>query len=177
MYYWCGSLICSVRDYTSLNFLPIFLCSLYYLFVLCFEFCAISKALTIFVWFSWYNWSVTIHHNYNYSHNNLSTIFKIWPNKNSIFSCSYCSCTIFVLISYPLDTQVMLIFILIYVLYSQKAPFSFEKGSNGQNLSSSGSHHPVKRFPQQNFWSAPYWGDFPTPTPYHFLENLLGYIN
>ena len=38
----------------------------------------------------------------------------------------------------------MLISILIDVQYSQKAAFSFEKGSNCQNHSSSGSLHPVK---------------------------------
>ena len=41
----------------------------------------------------------------------------------------------------------MLILILIHVQYSQKAAFSFEKGSNHQNHSSSGSLHPVKTFP------------------------------
>ena len=47
----------------------------------------------------------------------------------------------------------MLIFILIDVQYSQKAVFSFEKGSNDQNHSS-GSNHPVKEVPPgQNFWS------------------------
>ena len=39
----------------------------------------------------------------------------------------------------------MLILILIDVQYSQKAVFSFEKGLNGQNHSSSGSHHLVKK--------------------------------
>ena len=63
---------------------------------------------------------------------------------SSIFSCSHWSCSIFVLISYSLDTQVMLIFILIDVQYSQKAVFSLEKGSNCQNHSSSGSFHLVK---------------------------------
>ena len=43
----------------------------------------------------------------------------------------------------------MLILILIAVQYSQKAVFSFEKGLNGQNFSSSGSRHPVKRIPPQ----------------------------
>ena len=38
----------------------------------------------------------------------------------------------------------MLILVLIDVQYSQKAIFSFEKGSIGQNHSS-GSHHPVKK--------------------------------
>ena len=37
----------------------------------------------------------------------------------------------------------MLIMVLIDVKYSQKAIFSFEKGSIDQNHSSSGSHHPV----------------------------------
>ena len=36
-------------------------------------------------------------------------------NKNVIFSCSHCSCTIFVLISYSFETQIMLI--LIFYLY------------------------------------------------------------
>ena len=40
----------------------------------------------------------------------------------------------------------MLILILIDVQYSQKAVFSFEKGSNDQNHFSSDSHHAVKKF-------------------------------
>ena len=47
------------------------------------------------------------------------------------------------------DAQAMLTLILIDVQYSQNAVFSFEKGSNRQIHSSSGSHHPVKEFPQQ----------------------------
>ena len=47
-------------------------------------------------------------------------------------------------ISYSLDTQIVLILILIDVQYSQKAVFSFEKGLNCQNHSSSGSLTPVK---------------------------------
>ena len=39
----------------------------------------------------------------------------------------------------------MLLLILIDVQYSQKAVFSFEKGLNSQNHSSSGSLHPVKK--------------------------------
>ena len=57
-----------------------------------------------------------------------------------------CMCVIFVLMSNSLYTEFMLILILIYVHYSRKAVFSFEKGSNSQNHSS-GSHHPVKTFP------------------------------
>ena len=45
------------------------------------------------------------------------------------------------LTSYSLNTQVMLILILIDVQYLQNVIFSFEKGLNGQNYSSSGSHH------------------------------------
>ena len=54
------------------------------------------------------------------------------------------SCIIFILISYLFDTKVMLILILIDVQYSQYAVFSFEKDSNRQNHSPSGSQHPVK---------------------------------
>ena len=60
-------------------------------------------------------------------------------NKNVIFSCSHCSCTIFVLISYSFETYIMLILILIDVQYSQNAVFSFKKFSNHQNHSSSDS--------------------------------------
>ena len=43
--------------------------------------------------------------------------------------------------------QAMLILTLIDVQYSWKVLFIFEKGSNGQNHSSSGSDHPVKKMP------------------------------
>ena len=80
----------------------------------------------------------------------LIKMFKLQPNKNVIFSYSHCSsCTIFVLISYSFDTQAMLLLILIDVQYSQNAVFSFEKRSNCQNHSSSGSYCPVKKSPQQ----------------------------
>ena len=52
-----------------------------------------------------------------------------------------------------MSTQVMLILFLIKAQYSQKAVFSFEKGLKGQNHSSSGSHHPIKKLPKQNFLS------------------------
>ena len=45
----------------------------------------------------------------------------------------------------------MLIFILMNVQYSQKAIFSFEKGSNHQDHSFSGSLHLVKKFPPIKF--------------------------
>ena len=45
------------------------------------------------------------------------------------------------LTSYALNTQVMLILILIDVQYLHNVIFSFEKGLNGQNHSSSDSHH------------------------------------
>ena len=41
----------------------------------------------------------------------------------------------------------MVILILIDVQYSQNAAFSFEKGSNCQNHSTSGSHHLVNKSP------------------------------
>ena len=67
---------------------------------------------------------------------------------------------IFVIISYSLDTQVMLILILIDDQYSQKAVFSFQTGSHHQNHSSSGFLHPVKK----SKFLIP-------PTPYSYLEN------
>ena len=44
-------------------------------------------------------------------------------NRNIIFNCSHSSCTIFVLISYSFETQIMLILILIDVQYSQNAVY------------------------------------------------------
>ena len=70
-------------------------------------------------------------------------------NKNVIFSCSHCSCTNFVLISYSFETQVMLILILIVVQYSQNAVLSFAQFLNRQNYSSWGSHRLVKKPRQQ----------------------------
>ena len=49
--------------------------------------------------------------------------------------------------------QVMLILTLIDVQYSQKAVFSFEKGSNCQNHSSSGSLDLVKNAPRESLES------------------------
>ena len=71
----------------------------------------------------------------------LNNIFHV----SFIFICSHGSCTIFVLISCSLYTQVMLILMLIDVQYSQKAVFRFGTGSNSQNHSSSGYHYPVKK--------------------------------
>ena len=65
--------------------------------------------------------------------------------------------------SYSLDTQVILILVLIDVQYSQRVIFSIEKGPIGQNYSSSGSHCLVKK-------SSP--AKFPIPpTSYHYLES------
>ena len=54
---------------------------------------------------------------------------------------------IFVLISYSVVTQAMLLLILIDVQYSETTVCNFEKGSNHQNHSSTGSHHPAKKIP------------------------------
>ena len=69
----------------------------------------------------------------------------------------------------------MLILILIYVHYSQNAIFSFEKGWNRQNHSSSFPFHPVKKFLPVKFPITPQLenrngGNFP-PNPYRYLEN------
>ena len=69
--------------------------------------------------------------------------------KPSILSCSHCPCSIFVLMSYSLDTQVMSILILIDVQYSQNAVFRLEKCLSFQNHSSSGSIHLLKIFPSK----------------------------
>ena len=45
----------------------------------------------------------------------------------------------------------MLILILIDVKYLQTVVFSFEKGSNSKNHSSSGSQHPIEKSLQQSF--------------------------
>ena len=79
----------------------------------------------------------------------LSNNFQVITQKNSIFSCSNCYCSIIVLISHSLDTEIMSIFILTDVQYSQKAVFSFQKGSNRQDYSSSGSLHLVKNPPSK----------------------------
>ena len=50
----------------------------------------------------------------------------------------------FILILYSLYTQVITILILIGVRYLQNVVFSFEKGSKGQNHSSSESQQPIK---------------------------------
>ena len=63
-----------------------------------------------------------------------------------------------VLIACSLYTQIMLILIL------NEAIFSFEKGANGQNDSSSGSHHPVKKFSRAKYLvRLPQWGDTHLP--------------
>ena len=63
------------------------------------------------------------------------------PNENFIFGCSHCTCTVFILTSYSLYTQVMLVLILIDVQYLQNVVFSFEKRLNGQNLTWDSYHH------------------------------------
>ena len=71
--------------------------------------------------------------------------------------------------------------LLIDVQYLQKIVFCFEKGSNNQNRSSLGYHHPVKKSSLQNLrfhlpLDPTHWEEFPSRTPYHYLEtsDLLG---
>ena len=80
---------------------------------------------------------------------------NIFPNKNSIFSCSHCSFTICILTSYLLYTKVMLILILIHAQYLQNNVFCFEKSLSSQNHSSSDSHHPVKNLRSKIFHYTP----------------------
>ena len=97
------------------------------------------------------------------------------PNKHFIFSCSHCSSTIFILISYSLFTQVMLSFVLINVQYLQNVVFSFEKGLNGQVYSSSDSNHLIKKNPPSKISHSPYLGDPPPQlnTIWKILQILL----
>ena len=71
-------------------------------------------------------------------------------------------------IPYSLDTQFMLILILIDVQYSQKAVFNFEKGWNHQDHYSSGSLHLVKK----SLLVSTTGGIYDPPTSYCYFENL-----
>ena len=70
------------------------------------------------------------------------------PPLTSFLVAALCSFTIFLLTSYFLYTQVMLIQVLIDVQYLQKAVFSFEKGLNGQKYKL--SHPPLGDFSNTN---------------------------
>ena len=79
-----------------------------------------------------------------------------------------------------MDTQVMLILILIVAQYSQKAVCSFEKGFHRQNHSSSGFPHPVKQIPPVKFLIPPLVGYPPPPTlttiwkaPYIYISYII----
>ena len=58
----------------------------------------------------------------------LNNNFHVISQKNFIFSCSHCSCTIFISPLYTLHTQVMPMLILTNI---QIVDFSFERGLNG----------------------------------------------
>ena len=73
------------------------------------------------------------------------------PNKNVIYSCKHYSCTIFILTSYCLYTQIMLLLILIDFQYLQNVVLSFEKDWNAQNHSLSDSHLLMKKSPAAKF--------------------------
>ena len=73
------------------------------------------------------------------------------------------SFTIFILTSYSLCTQVMLILILIDFQYLQNVVFNFVKGLNGQMHYSSDSNHPIKKNPSKI--SHPSTRGELTPTP------------
>ena len=73
----------------------------------------------------------------------------------------------------PLGTQFMLILILTDVKNSPKAAFSFEKGLNLKNHSSSGFLHSVNPPPIP----ASKISDSPPPTPYRHLENPVAPVH
>ena len=69
----------------------------------------------------------------------------------------------------------MLILILIEVQYLHKAVFTFEKGSNCQNHSSSSSCHLAKRSPPVNIPILPLRrGIYTPPVPHHHPLPLFG---
>ena len=61
---------------------------------------------------------------------NYTIIFMLQAKNNLIFSCRHCSCTVFILFSYSLYTQVILILVLINVPYLQIVVFTLDKGLN-----------------------------------------------
>ena len=81
----------------------------------------------------------------------LNNNFHVITHKNWISSCSHCSYTIFILISYSLYAQIMLILVLIDLQYLQNVVFSFAKCLNSWNHFSSDFHHPIKKFTLWNF--------------------------
>ena len=91
-----------------------------------------------------------------------------------MFSCTHCSCTIFILISLfghkghaNFDFNWCSVF-------TQKGAFSFEKCLNCQNPSSSGSNHPLTKSLQSHHkFFSPHWGGIypPPPIPYLYFEN------
>ena len=62
----------------------------------------------------------------------------------------------------------MLILISINVQCLQNVVFSFEKGSNSQDSSSSDSYNPIKNFLYSKIINCSHLGEFP-PTPEHYL--------
>ena len=70
-------------------------------------------------------------------------------------------------------TQVWLILILISVQYLQNVVFGFEKGSIGQNSSSSDSHHPIKKCPCSKVSHYPPTEGIPPPQKKNYLENAV----
>ena len=70
-------------------------------------------------------------------HPHLIIVFMLSANKNFIFSFRHCFCTITLFAH-------MLILIFIEIQFLRNVVFTFEKGSNGQNHSSSDSHRQIK---------------------------------
>ena len=76
-------------------------------------------------------------------HQSKSPLVHSSTKGSTLFSCSHCSCTIFILPLYSLYTLTILLLILINVQYLQNVVFSFDKGLSGQIHSLSDSHHPI----------------------------------
>ena len=74
-------------------------------------------------------------------------------------------------------TQVWLILILISVQYLQNVVFGFEKGSIGQNSSSSDSHHPIKKCPCSKVSHYPPTEGIPLPKKTIWKTLCIAYMN
>ena len=94
--------------------------------------------------------------------------FILKPPKNYIFGCSHCTYTNFLSFNFILFLHTVGHANLDFNSWSiiQKVVYtsSLENGSNGQNHSSSGPYHPIKKFSQAKFPTRQS-GNFPTTTP------------
>ena len=69
----------------------------------------------------------------------------------------------------------MLILISINVQCLQNVVFSFEKGSNSQDHSSSDSQNPIKNFLCSKIFNCPHLREFPTTSKHYLVKNWISH--